>query len=304
MTRFAAIDVETANSSRASVCQIGIVIYENHQAVDQWSSLINPACDFHYRNTQIHGIKKSDVLTAPSLDEVIYDIKKIIGGSVLASYGSLDKSAMSQSIALYELPDLENDWVDVLNVARKTWSSADLKNGHALNEVCAFLSIDLNHHDALSDANAAAQVFVKAQQQTGTLTKDWIRSPLPYPTSAVGTKKRWFPKAIEAVPDANPNGPFFGKSIVFTGDFSLISRSDAIKLAANLGYSNKNSVSRKTDVVVFGEHDPTKVKAEKSTKHLTAEKLLDAGAKLLLISETDFYAFLEKHGVNVISDSL
>ena len=39
MARFVAIDVETANTKRASICQIGLVVYDNRKVVDEWSTL-------------------------------------------------------------------------------------------------------------------------------------------------------------------------------------------------------------------------------------------------------------------------
>lgn len=49
MARFVAIDVETANAKRASICQIGLVVYDNRKVVDEWSTLINPEDSFAWR---------------------------------------------------------------------------------------------------------------------------------------------------------------------------------------------------------------------------------------------------------------
>ncbi len=42
MKDFAAIDFETANSERSSVCSVGVVIVRNNEIVDSFYSLINP----------------------------------------------------------------------------------------------------------------------------------------------------------------------------------------------------------------------------------------------------------------------
>ena len=39
---FNAIDVETANADRASICQIGIVYVRDGEIRDQWRTLANP----------------------------------------------------------------------------------------------------------------------------------------------------------------------------------------------------------------------------------------------------------------------
>ena len=42
MKDFAAIDFETANNERSSVCSVGIVIVRNGEIVDSFYSLIQP----------------------------------------------------------------------------------------------------------------------------------------------------------------------------------------------------------------------------------------------------------------------
>ena len=39
---FVAVDVETANSDRGSICQIGVVSVEQGQIVDEWQTLVDP----------------------------------------------------------------------------------------------------------------------------------------------------------------------------------------------------------------------------------------------------------------------
>ena len=45
---FVAIDVETANADLASICQIGIVAFENGSVKESWQSLVNPEDYFHF----------------------------------------------------------------------------------------------------------------------------------------------------------------------------------------------------------------------------------------------------------------
>ena len=59
---YVALDVETANSFRGSICSIGLVKFQNGKVVDSFYSLINPEEDFDYRNINIHGITQKDIL--------------------------------------------------------------------------------------------------------------------------------------------------------------------------------------------------------------------------------------------------
>ncbi len=57
MENFAAIDFETANSERTSVCSVGIVIVRNGEITDTFYSLIQPEPNYYtYWCTRVHGL--------------------------------------------------------------------------------------------------------------------------------------------------------------------------------------------------------------------------------------------------------
>ena len=58
---FIAVDVETANSQRWSICQLGICVVEAGKVVKTDSVLIDPECEFDPFNVEIHGIDAKDV---------------------------------------------------------------------------------------------------------------------------------------------------------------------------------------------------------------------------------------------------
>ena len=57
MDNFAAIDFETANNERTSICSVGVVIVRNGEIADRFYSLVHPEPDYYlYWNTRIHGL--------------------------------------------------------------------------------------------------------------------------------------------------------------------------------------------------------------------------------------------------------
>lgn len=57
MENFAAIDFETANEQRTSVCSVGVVIVRNGEIADSYYSLIRPEPEYYtYWNTRVHGL--------------------------------------------------------------------------------------------------------------------------------------------------------------------------------------------------------------------------------------------------------
>ncbi|WP_087864015.1 exonuclease domain-containing protein [Comamonas thiooxydans] len=296
MTRFATIDVETANPRLSSICQIGLVIYENHQVVDSWSSLINPNADFRDFNIRIHGIRPQDVTHAPTFDKVFYELQKMIGSSMVSSYGAFDRSAFSQACATHELPELSKTWVDLQQVVRNAWPTDFTANGWSLKQICKQLEIPLhNHHDALSDATAAAEVFVRAQQATDTFAHHWLDQSR-YRLSTIGQSN---PRASNSVKEIaiNENGPLFGEVVVFTGELSM-PRVVAATRAAAIGCLPANGVTKKTTILVVGEQDLTIVRSDgKSTKQIKAEELIAKGQEIRILGEDSFDALLKQHGL-------
>ena len=81
MKNFAAIDFETANQHRSSVCSVGVVIVRNNQVVDKFYRLIHPIPDFYsYWNTQVHGLTVDDTKEALYFPEVWSEVEPLIQG--------------------------------------------------------------------------------------------------------------------------------------------------------------------------------------------------------------------------------
>lgn len=65
MKDFAAIDFETANQYRSSVCSVGVVIVRDGHIKDSFYSLIHPEPDFYsWRCQQVHGLTSEDTADA------------------------------------------------------------------------------------------------------------------------------------------------------------------------------------------------------------------------------------------------
>ena len=61
MRDFVAIDFETANGRRSSVCSVGIVVVRGGKIVDKFYSLIQPASNYYtYWTTEVHGLTRRD----------------------------------------------------------------------------------------------------------------------------------------------------------------------------------------------------------------------------------------------------
>lgn len=162
MKDFAAIDFETANAKRCSVCSVGIVIVRNGEIVDEIYRLIRPRPNFYSQwNTQVHGMTFQDTVDAPDFPSVWDEIHPLISGLPLIAHNSpFDEGCLKAVFELYNMdyPD-EYTFFCTCRAARRAFPH--LPN-HKLNTVSAFCGYDLiNHHHALADAIAAAKIALK-----------------------------------------------------------------------------------------------------------------------------------------------
>ena len=281
---FNAIDVETANADRASICQIGIVHVRDGALVDQWRTLVNPEAWFDPWNVRIHGIREVDVTDSPTLPDVASDLRSRLDREAVVSHTAFDRVALQRALIRYSLDPLPATWLDSAAIARRAWPARYARRGYGLHSIASDLDIAFQHHDALEDARAAAHVVLRACEASNLDIAGWLervrRPVLPASRS---------PSSLSVKRDPNPDGPLSGETVVFTGALG-ITRAEAADLAAAAGCAVGVGVTKKTTMLVVGIQDASKLKGyEKSGKHRKAELLVERGAAIQILSEADFH---------------
>jgi len=158
MESFVAIDFETANQHRGSICSMGIVVVENGMITDNFYSLIRPNPNFYcHWATEIHGINYWDTINAQSFPEVWENITGRISGLPFVAHNSpFDESCLKAAHALYDMPYPGYQFYCTCRAARKVFP--DLVN-HQLHTVSSHVGFELkDHHNALADAEACARI--------------------------------------------------------------------------------------------------------------------------------------------------
>ena len=72
-----------------------------------------------------------------------------------------DKGVLKATLAAHGINAPAQPFIDTVQVARKTFQIFPTK----LDNVCRRLNIQLNHHEALSDALACAQILLQAREK-------------------------------------------------------------------------------------------------------------------------------------------
>ena len=158
MKSFVAIDFETANHHRSSVCSVGIVVVENGVITDSFYQLIKPIPNFYcHWATDIHGIDYWDTVDARLFPEVWSDIHDRVAGLPFVAHNSpFDESCLRAVHQRYEMAYPDYEFHCTCRAARKAFP--DLAN-HKLHTVSSRVGFELvNHHHALADAEACARI--------------------------------------------------------------------------------------------------------------------------------------------------
>ena len=100
---FNAIDVETANRTRASICQIGIAQVQVGKIKQAASFLVNPEEPFESFQTGLHGINEEAVSEAETMLSIHPKLCRLIEKAPLASHSLFDKQALEKAASKYGL---------------------------------------------------------------------------------------------------------------------------------------------------------------------------------------------------------
>ena len=158
MTDFAAIDFETANYDRSSVCSVGAVIVRDGAIVDKFYSLIQPESNYYnYWCTQVHGLCRADTDDAPVFPDVWAQIEPMIEGLPLVAHNRpFDEGCLRAVFRTYQMDYPEYEFLDTLAASCRL--QPNLEN-HQLQTVAAACGFQMeNHHHALADAEACALI--------------------------------------------------------------------------------------------------------------------------------------------------
>lgn len=182
---FIAIDFETANPQRASVCAAGWAIVRGGALVDRGSWLCRPPAgyeEFGVHNVRVHGITAEMVAGQPSFAERLPQLLALLGQGlpIVAHNAVFDISVLAQALTACGVARPMTPHHCTLGWAKKL---LDLP-AYRLNIVCEHLGISLHHHDAGSDALAAAQVALHLAELVGASSTAEL-------DSAAAGRSRW-----------------------------------------------------------------------------------------------------------------
>lgn len=302
---FVALDVETANSSRGSICSIGLATVEDGVIVRRDNLLCKPPGSlngFDSFNTKIHGISAPMVASSPSFSQRLTEVLGLIGDRpVVCHNASFDIGALRDACIAGELAWPSFDYACTLVMSRRALPHLI---SYRLPIVADDLGVPLlSHHDAGQDAAASAGIALELARRQPADSLDALLADLGVrfgrldSTSWAGCTRistgghggGGYGATPEANVDADSSHPFYGQTMVFTGALAT-PREEAWAAVAALGATPSKGVTKKTTILVIGDGFAGNSIDEFSTgKALKAVELQAKGQDIEVMTEGDFF---------------
>lgn len=300
MRGFVTIDFETANEQRRSACSVGLARFnQDGILVEEYTTLLHPhpECDYFLpMNTWVHGIDATQVVGAPTWDQVAGEVYSFIGEDTLVAHNmAFDGYVLADLADLYGLPMPTNRRMCTMRLARRIL--ADELERKRLGDVYDyyFPGEGFDHHDAGADARACGRIFARMLDEYGW---DRLEELCPVPgsrrrsaglladqltTQALLDRYAVNPKALE------------GEHVCITGTLQHGKRAAVQELIEAVGGVADKSITKRTTLLVIGVPNPRSWAPERgaSAKMTKATALRDAGSPIELLSEQEFFQRLE-----------
>lgn len=161
--KIVAIDFETANASMASACSLGISSCENGVIGENKELYFKPHPKYNFfTNTMIHGITAEMVKDEKAFSHYYEDIKRELENNIVVAHNTgFDVTVLNRECDLYGLEHINFKYIDTVEISRLVYP--ELYN-HKLNTIAEYLNIDLNHHNASSDAYCCLIILLKCME--------------------------------------------------------------------------------------------------------------------------------------------
>lgn len=161
---YSVVDIETTGGLKGGnrITEIGIVKIQQGNIIDTWTTLINPERPIPRFITKLTGINDAMVSDAPIFSDIVSTLLDKLSGSIFVAhnvnfdYGFIKKELEELGIN-FKMPKL-------CTVVESRKAFKGLKS-YSLGNLSTHFNLDLtNHHRALDDAKAAAQLLLLVQQ--------------------------------------------------------------------------------------------------------------------------------------------
>ncbi|MFJ8260492.1 exonuclease domain-containing protein [Rummeliibacillus sp. NPDC094406] len=271
---FIALEIETANQWRDSICSIGLVKVIENEIVDSLFTYINPKQSFDEFHISQHGITEDMVQLSPTFEE-FYPVLNdwLTSQIVIGYYSDFDKSVLEESCMSIDQLIPYCKFGCTLQFAKNKMTD---ERHFSLPTLAHLFGIPLEFE--------RAEIIAKLVLIFEKNFEGFSLQELTNPAKNISTKGTTI---------SSPSY-FQGKHIVFTGGLEGLTRSMAAKKIRTIGGIFSNTVTKQTDILIVSNSSWAKAEAgQKSSKFNKAEHLQSMGYAIEIIQEEKIRSYLK-----------
>ena len=312
---FVAIDVETANSRRGSICAIGAAVVRGGVVVSTHSWLTRPPAGmdrFDGINVSLHGITPEMVADQPAFAERLDQLLELADGLPLVAHNAtFDIGALREACVAVDRDWPATDYACSLIIARR---ALDLIS-YRLPMVAIECGVDLVRAPRSRFGCAGLR-----PRRSGARSPPGCRKPQRPARGRTGTHRAagdrrlaWLPRHPDLgaptasrtpPPTPTPSTCCSAQIVVFTGALS-IRRQEAWDAVASCGAVVETGVNKRTTMLVVGDgftgHDPAEFWTGKAAK---ATKWRAKGHQIEVLTEADLVDLLTETRTSGVRESV
>lgn len=278
------LDIETTglNPYRDHVTELGALKVRDGVVVDQYSSLA-----YYPRSnkvpamiTKLNGITEEMLLNEGiPIKEAMTAFRQFIGDDVIIGYNvNFDLNFLYDLTEKFKLPQLNNDYVDVLRLARVYYPR---QHNRLLDCIQRAGIAECEQHHGLADSIDTKKVYDDFQ---ANFTAEQLEK-------AQGKLKNIDLLAAELEPwELGFRNPFNNKKIVFSTGI-MMDDAEAAMMVNNMNGEAQSEVNPETDYLVLADENFFK---QNNAEWQRAQKFNQAGSKIKRLSESYFLNMLDE----------
>ena len=303
---FTLLHTESVNSDKDAVCHIILVPVIDGVRQDPIEFMANPRAPFDF---VMSGITKQQVEEAPFFEDVWPEIHQILEAAPFVVCSAEGNSVHSLAGTVMRLDQYcpPIDFINAKAICRRTMSQIS----YSLNYLSwEYFQDEIEDTDPVaianrwtdlalmgldsSDAADIREFAKKAYIRIGSFSSEEVKPSL--------CLKQYDPHrgfdAGSVDVKVNPEHPFFGQNIVFTGKMEVMTRNEARTAVVSLGGSAPDRLTMDTNILVVGKQD-LRVVGDKglSGKMKKAAQYKEKGCDIEIIDETDFIEALGQENI-------
>ena len=168
--RYVVVDLEaTSTGSKAKIIQVGIVVIEDGEIVEQYATDVNPHEHLDSHIKELTGLTDKRLAKAPEFSQVAGKIFELVKDGIFVAHNVQFDANLLAEFLFFEGYELRTPRIDTVELAQVFYPQLEKYN---LGILCQELGIPLEQaHTALSDAQATAELFLCMRQKMFQLPK-------------------------------------------------------------------------------------------------------------------------------------